>query len=1048
MDNAAKSYLFQKFQKPETKYRGTPFWSWNAEMDQEEVREQIREFHAQGVGGFFIHSRDGLETPYMGEKWFQCVEAAVDEAKKLGMYAWLYDEDRWPSGNAGGQVSAGGDEYRLKGLTLQVCEECEDSVWTEENLVAVFEACVKEDAIYSLKRLQTPLKAEKVTAAVDAESADAPADSRKVMLIFRLAVSGKSEWFNNETPPDNLNPETIKRYLLLTHEKYFERFGGEFGKTIPGIFTDEPSLADSHSAFGADRSWIPWTNGFAEFFHEKKGYDPIDLIPYVYFDGAYSNKIRHDYWHVIAIRYSENYSGGISKWCREHNLAMTGHFLQEDKLGLSTRVSGAVMPLYEYEDIPGIDILQDKTDEFMTVKQCVSVAHQMGRKNVITETYAVTGWDFTFEGQRHIGDWQYALGVNKRCQHLALYSLTGGRKRDCPPGFGYNTPWWCKNHVVEDYFARLSAVLEEGEPNQKFLMLHPASTAWSMMGTSPYGNPIRRNERDLPKVNEYGWKYNALIENLCGQHLDPDLGDEILLAKYGSVENGVLKMGKMQYSVVVIPQIRTMLTSTFELLEKFVSQGGRLIVMSPCADMLDGEESPLPGKLFTTDKCILAADEKDLLKELEVAGIRTISIQNAEGREEQKCIALQKMLDAGELIFVVNYNMEEGCKVHISIPQRGTVEEWDALSGKRKSITSFGEGQQTTFPAKLEPGESRLFFVDYTGETEEKGNGQMPEKTETIRTVYFFPEESPITLTDSNILTLDCCRYCLKDTWSETMQVWEAQEQIRHSLGMRSIAALGTEQRYRWIDKPHPADGEKIALEFSFENADDRLEYAELVLEHPEKFEIFCNGETVEAKYKGYLYDRGLLRIPLPKLKMGENRLLLQCHYLNSMELENCYLAGSFGVDESRKIVPVPRKLFVGSWTKQGLYHYAGSVKYHYDFEWNSGMKINPDSRIYLELTDFNATCVTAKLGEHSYEIPWTSAGKVDITDVLSEGKNHLELEVYSSLRNMFGPFHLVGGKPAVTNDAVFRTFGKEFTPEYKVEAYGIMKAPKLIEKF
>ena len=48
---------------------------------------------------------------------------------------------------------------------------------------------------------------------------------------------------------------------------------------------------------------------------------------------------------------------------------MTGHFLQEDKLGLSTRVSGAVMPLYEYEDIPGIDILQEKTEEYLTVKQ-------------------------------------------------------------------------------------------------------------------------------------------------------------------------------------------------------------------------------------------------------------------------------------------------------------------------------------------------------------------------------------------------------------------------------------------------------------------------------------------------------------------------------------------------------------------------------------------------------------------------------------------------------------------------------------------------------
>ena len=45
-----------------------------------------------------------------------------------------------------------------------------------------------------------------------------------------------------------------------------------------------------------------------------------------------------------------------------------------------------------------------------------------------------------------------------------------------------------------------------------------------MMGASPYGNPVRWKERDLQKVNEYGWKYNALLEKLCNHHLDPDLG--------------------------------------------------------------------------------------------------------------------------------------------------------------------------------------------------------------------------------------------------------------------------------------------------------------------------------------------------------------------------------------------------------------------------------------------------------------------------------------------------------------------------------------------
>ena len=84
----------------------------------------------------------------------------------------------------------------------------------------------------------------------------------------------------------------------LTHDKYLERFGEEFGKTIPGIFTDEPSLADTHSAFGADRSWIPWTYGFAEYFREKNGYDPVDKIPLFFFE----EKAVRKYGMIIGMR--------------------------------------------------------------------------------------------------------------------------------------------------------------------------------------------------------------------------------------------------------------------------------------------------------------------------------------------------------------------------------------------------------------------------------------------------------------------------------------------------------------------------------------------------------------------------------------------------------------------------------------------------------------------------------------------------------------------------------------------------------------------------
>ncbi len=92
----------EKFAAPGAAYRGKPFWSWNGRLEPEKLRRQIREFKAMGLGGFFMHSRVGLATPYLGREWFDCIRASIEEAKRCGLIPCLYDEDRWASGAAGG----------------------------------------------------------------------------------------------------------------------------------------------------------------------------------------------------------------------------------------------------------------------------------------------------------------------------------------------------------------------------------------------------------------------------------------------------------------------------------------------------------------------------------------------------------------------------------------------------------------------------------------------------------------------------------------------------------------------------------------------------------------------------------------------------------------------------------------------------------------------------------------------------------------------------------------------------------------------------------
>ena len=106
------------FQSPSAEYRGCPLWSWNNELNASELLRQVDDFKTMGMGGFHIHSRVGLDTKYLGDDFMACVKACVEKAGRQQMLACLYDEDRWPSGCAGGLVVAGKSEYKLQHLLL------------------------------------------------------------------------------------------------------------------------------------------------------------------------------------------------------------------------------------------------------------------------------------------------------------------------------------------------------------------------------------------------------------------------------------------------------------------------------------------------------------------------------------------------------------------------------------------------------------------------------------------------------------------------------------------------------------------------------------------------------------------------------------------------------------------------------------------------------------------------------------------------------------------------------------------------------------------
>ena len=1024
----------KEFRNPPLALRGAPFWSWNDRLQVPELTRQVADMKTHGMGGFFMHSREGLETPYLGDEWMECIRETVKKAKETGMSAWLYDEDRWPSGYAGGRVPAlGGDAFRAKLLTLEETNELPPDA---EQALALFAARIEDSAILSARQLNTPSELQ-------------PGET---YLVFRREISQPSEWFNDDAYADNLNPDSVKAFIDITYEAYKREVGTEFGQAVPGIFTDEPNIAPQHQPPG--RRSLPWSDGLLEFFQERRGWDLRSALPWLFYNPKtaghkLATRARHDYWWTISERFTSAYSQQLSEWCEKNGLAFTGHFLYEQEMGFGIRAGGAMMPHYRWQHVPGIDMLTEQNREFLTVKQCSSVASQFNRPRVLSETYGCSGWEFTFEGQKWNGDWQYALGVNLRCQHLAPYSLRGCRKRDYPLAFNYNTTWWKYNGVVEDYFARVGQVTSTGRAVRDVLVIHPVSTGWGMLG---------QGEVEAERVNAYSERLNSFVKALLATHYDFDFGDEQIMATDARVKQKQMIIGHCPYSLVIIPpEMRTLLHSTYELLQRYLATGGRVVAVGALPDQIEAQPAPQLRTLWQHPGVTVIPAAESLQAALEAHLPRRISLLTQWGQQAAHLLYMQRIWDdERQAFFVVNNDRETGCEVDVALELPGEtaegsvrLEEWDPLTGEIHALAAEQRGGKLRFKASFGPAGSKIYVVDPQGaalppEPEDPrfsrldATGRGGEQADYIGPACLFHR------TDPNILTLDQCRYRMKDgEWSEEMDLWRAQQQVREALGMRQVFYNGLPQRYRWALESHPADGARVELRFQFAVRTVPASPVDLVVENPQGMGILLNGQAVSNQVVGWYLDRSFERVTLPLFRVGPNELILDISgYTNYMELEDIYLAGDFAVSPIREIRSEPPRLHFGDWTTQGYLHYAGGMVYHQPFDYD------PTTRATLVLGEVHAIEVAVHVnGQVAGHIPWKDANRFDLTPHLQPGANEIGIEVVSSPRNMLGPLHLATGRERWTDWRSFRRSDHTYTPEYVVHPWGLIGQAKILIK-
>lgn len=477
------------------KYRPVPFWSWNEKLNTDETRRQAQAMIQAGMGGFFMHARGGLQTPYMGEEWFDNVKAGIEAAEQGGVDAWAYDENGWPSGFGDGRVNGRGPEFQQKYLRME-----EGTGNTQTTIVN---------------------------------------------------TSGKHFYYElNPFYVDTLDETVICTFLEEIYQPYYERYQNR----ISGFFTDEPQI--SHNR-------IPWSLGLPEAYQKAYGEDLLPLLPELFEEtGAYqTTRIR--FWKLVTDLFSKNFFKQIYDWCEERELRLTGHLVLEDWLQSQLTSNGACMPHYEYFHIPGIDRLTREIIPGLAAVQGCSVAHQLGKKQFLTESFALCGHNISFSGLRGVLEWQMVRGVNLLCPHLEGYSLRGIRKRDYPPAMYEQQPWWPDYSRFITAMSRIGMLLAEGDVRYDTLLIHPQTTAWTLFDC--------RENRGLQALEA---QLTDALKTLDKKHILFHLGDETIMERHARAEGDTLVIGTQRYRNVLLLPGQVLLPATRALLDAYQKGGG------------------------------------------------------------------------------------------------------------------------------------------------------------------------------------------------------------------------------------------------------------------------------------------------------------------------------------------------------------------------------------------------------------------------------------------------------------------------------------------
>jgi hypothetical protein len=496
------------------------FEQWSGAAD-EAIRAKIRYLLDAGAGG--LMTTVSLKNYLRDETAWEVLARGVRIAHEMGLRVWIYDEEGYPSGTAGGLVLEQTPAAEARGLIR--------------------------------------VKDEKGTI-------------RYVVTALYEGTHATENFYKKRHYINILDPSAASTFIAVTHERY-ERALHPIGEYVEAFFTDEPSLIPAYIPKGREYpETLPWHPDLPEIFKFRKGYDLIPFRESLFVDtGDIDRKIRCDFYEVVADLCAENYFGLIESWCGAHGVSSSGHLLGEETLVWQTDFDGDPFACYGKFDIPGIDmILSDpgkimKQLYFLVPNVAGSAARLQGKRRVMCEISdffgQMEGQPATIRQMQSTAGILYALGVTDL---VSMYPAAAVPEKDAAPG--EFSPAHFRRYT--DYTARLNYMFTGGTIGSRVAVLHPIRSVWAHFTPS---NRSMYEPHPNPEVRLIDAAFTDLCRTLLQHQIDFDIVDERSLAG-ARIDGNALVLGARRYEVLILPPMDTLRIGTMETIAGFAGKEG------------------------------------------------------------------------------------------------------------------------------------------------------------------------------------------------------------------------------------------------------------------------------------------------------------------------------------------------------------------------------------------------------------------------------------------------------------------------------------------